>query len=74
MVECVKMNDGEQKNTSIAIIGSRGIPNNYGGFEGFTEVLSQNLTKKGYNVYVSVILVIMNLQTHLTELTCFIFQ
>ena len=47
------MNDGEQKNTSIAIIGSRGIPNNYGGFEGFTEVLSQNLTKKGYNVYVS---------------------
>ncbi len=53
MVECVKMNDGEQKNTSIAIIGSRGIPNNYGGFEGFTEVLSQNLTKKGYNVYVS---------------------
>ena len=47
------MNDGKQKNTSIAIIGSRGIPNNYGGFEGFTEVLSQNLTKKGYNVYVS---------------------
>jgi glycosyltransferase involved in cell wall biosynthesis len=47
------MNDGEQKSTSIAIIGSRGIPNNYGGFEGFTEVLSQNLAKKGYKVYVS---------------------
>ena len=47
------MKAGEQKNTSIAIIGSRGIPNNYGGFEGFTEVLSQNLAKKGYEVYVS---------------------
>jgi rhamnosyltransferase len=39
--------------SSIAIIGSRGIPNNYGGFEGFTETLSQELVKKGYEVYVS---------------------
>jgi len=38
---------------SIAIIGSRGIPNNYGGFEGFTEILSENLVKKGYTVHVS---------------------
>ncbi len=40
-------------NSSIAIIGSRGIPNNYGGFEGFTEILSENLVKKGYTVHVS---------------------
>ena len=39
--------------SSIAIIGSRGIPNNYGGFEGFTEILSENLVKKGYTVHVS---------------------
>jgi glycosyltransferase involved in cell wall biosynthesis len=53
MVDDYKMTDGEQKKPSIAIIGSRGIPNNYGGFEGFTEILSQNLAKKGYNVHVS---------------------
>jgi len=47
------MNDQERKNTSIAIIGSRGIPNNYGGFECFTEILSQNLVKRGYTIYVS---------------------
>ncbi|MFY9637491.1 MAG: DUF1972 domain-containing protein [Methanobacterium sp.] len=47
------MNDQEQKNTSIAIIGSRGIPNNYGGFECFTEILSQNLVKRGYTIHVS---------------------
>lgn len=41
-----------QKN-SIAIIGSRGIPNNYGGFECFTEHISHRLVKKGYEVYVS---------------------
>jgi glycosyltransferase involved in cell wall biosynthesis len=46
------MFDNKHKN-SIAIIGSRGIPNNYGGFEEFTEILSQKLTKKGYNVHVS---------------------
>ncbi len=46
------MDDNKEK-SSIAIIGSRGIPNNYGGFEYFTEVLSQNLVKKGCNVHVS---------------------
>ncbi len=53
MVDDYKMNDREQKKPSIAIIGSRGIPNNYGGFEGFTEILSQNLAKEGYDVHVS---------------------
>jgi rhamnosyltransferase len=47
------MNGQKQNSTSIAIIGSRGIPNNYGGFECFTEILSQNLVKKGYTVHVS---------------------
>lgn len=47
-----KMKEFKQK-SSIAIIGSRGIPNNYGGFEGFTETLSENLVKNGYKVYVS---------------------
>ena len=43
----------ENKNLKIAIIGSRGIPNKYGGFESFTENLSASLVKKGYNVFVS---------------------
>ena len=51
--ECFKMSHGKPKKTSIAIIGSRGIPNNYGGFEGFTENVSERLVKKGYQVYVS---------------------
>jgi len=37
---------------SIAIIGSRGIPNRYGGFEKFTDVISTELAKKGYKIYV----------------------
>lgn len=37
----------------ISIIGTRGIPNNYGGFEKFTEVLSKSLVQKGCNVLVS---------------------
>ena len=36
----------------IAIIGTRGIPNNYGGFEQFAEYLSVGLTKYGHEVYV----------------------
>ena len=36
----------------IAIIGTRGIPNNYGGFEQFAEYLSVGLTKCGHEVYV----------------------
>jgi len=30
----------------IGILGTRGIPNNYGGFEQFAQFLSQNLTEK----------------------------
>ncbi len=37
----------------IAIIGSRGIPAKYGGFETFTEKLSVRLVKRGYDIYVS---------------------
>ncbi len=36
----------------IAIIGTRGVPNNYGGFEQFAEILSEGLVKKGCEVYV----------------------
>lgn len=37
----------------IAIIGSRGMPAKYGGFETFTEEISTRLVSKGYDVYVS---------------------
>lgn len=36
----------------IAILGTRGIPNNYGGFEQFAEYLSEGLTLKGFEVFV----------------------
>ncbi len=36
----------------IGIIGTRGIPNNYGGFEQFAEYLSVGLVKKGHEVFV----------------------
>lgn len=36
----------------IAILGSRGIPNEYGGFEQFAEHLSVGLSKIGYDVFV----------------------
>ena len=36
----------------IAILGTRGIPNNYGGFEQFAEFLSVGLVKKGHDVTV----------------------
>ncbi len=36
----------------IAILGTRGIPNHYGGFEQFAEYLSIGLIKKGHNVSV----------------------
>lgn len=36
----------------IAILGTRGIPNNYGGFEQFAECLSVSLVKKGHEVTV----------------------
>ena len=36
----------------IAIIGTRGIPNNYGGFEQFAECLSVGLVDKGHDLFV----------------------
>ena len=36
----------------IAILGTRGIPNNYGGFEQFAEYISIGLVKKGHDVTV----------------------
>ncbi|HNV94975.1 MAG TPA: DUF1972 domain-containing protein [Bacteroidales bacterium] len=36
----------------ISIVGTRGIPNNYGGFEQFAQYLSIELTKYGYDVWV----------------------
>ena len=36
----------------IAILGSRGIPNAYGGFEQFAEYVSVGLVQKGHEVYV----------------------
>jgi len=36
----------------IAIIGTRGIPNHYGGFEQFADILSQGLVQKGHDVTV----------------------
>src|ERR1700712_3746082 len=37
---------------NIAILGTRGIPNNYGGFEQIAGYLSQGLTEKGHSVTV----------------------
>jgi glycosyltransferase involved in cell wall biosynthesis len=36
----------------IGILGSRGIPNAYGGFEEFTQHLAEGLVKKGHEVFV----------------------
>jgi glycosyltransferase involved in cell wall biosynthesis len=36
----------------VAILGTRGIPNNYGGFEQFAEYLSLGLVNDGHEVYV----------------------
>tara|TARA_R110002096_G_scaffold434488_1_gene656203 strand:- start:4467 stop:5558 length:1092 start_codon:yes stop_codon:yes gene_type:complete len=36
----------------LAILGTRGIPNHYGGFEQFAEYLSLGLVKKGHDVWV----------------------
>lgn len=40
------------KGLKIAILGTRGIPNNYGGFEQLAEFLSIGLVKLGHQVYV----------------------
>jgi glycosyltransferase involved in cell wall biosynthesis len=39
-------------NLRIGILGTRGIPNHYGGFEQFAEYLSTGLVAKGHEVYV----------------------
>jgi GDP-D-mannose dehydratase len=36
----------------IGIIGTRGIPNQYGGFEQFAQFFSEHLVQKGYEVVV----------------------
>src|SRR5688572_6904618 len=36
----------------IGILGTRGIPNHYGGFEQFAEYLSSGLSQRGHEVYV----------------------
>ena len=36
----------------VAIIGTRGIPNHYGGFEQFAEYLSDGLSQMGHQVFV----------------------
>jgi hypothetical protein len=36
----------------IALLGTRGIPNHYGGFEQFAQHLSKGLVEKGFDVYV----------------------
>ena len=36
----------------IGILGTRGIPNNYGGFEQFAHILAEGLTEKGCDVTV----------------------
>ncbi len=45
-------NKGKSGKITLAILGCRGIPNNYGGFEELAEHLSTGLTNFGYEVYV----------------------
>lgn len=40
------------KRLSIGILGTRGIPNHYGGFEQFAQYLSLGLHERGHDVYV----------------------
>jgi len=42
----------DKKKLSVAIIGSRGIPNRYGGFEALAEELSGRLVSRGHQVLV----------------------
>lgn len=43
----------KEKRIKIAILGSRGIPASYGGFETVAQELSTGLAEKGFEVYVS---------------------
>lgn len=40
------------KTMKVAILGTRGIPNNYGGFEQCAEFLAKGLVERGFDVYV----------------------
>lgn len=40
------------KKLSVSILGTRGVPARYGGFETFAEYLSVGLTRRGHSVYV----------------------
>jgi hypothetical protein len=40
------------KKLKIGILGTRGIPNNYGGFEQFAQYLSLGLIQRGHDVSV----------------------
>ncbi len=40
------------KKLRIGILGTRGIPNNYGGFEQFAQTISSGLLKRGHEIYV----------------------
>lgn len=46
-------NVAENKRLAIAIVGSRGIPARYGGFETIAQELGTGLAKEGFEVYVS---------------------
>jgi rhamnosyltransferase len=43
----------ERRRLRIAIVGSRGIPAHYGGFETVTEEISAGLSREGFQVYVT---------------------
>jgi rhamnosyltransferase len=43
----------ETRKPGIVILGSRGIPATYGGFETIAQELGSDLVKKGFEVYVS---------------------
>ncbi|HPF94569.1 MAG TPA: DUF1972 domain-containing protein, partial [Tenuifilaceae bacterium] len=49
MKNSVKQNHSPK---TVAIIGTRGIPNRYGGFEYFAENISVLLAQKGYQIAV----------------------
>ncbi len=47
-----RIDKGKPLSMKIGILGTRGIPNAYGGFEQFAQFLAQGLEKKGHEVYV----------------------
>ena len=49
---CIQKNHTGLKKLSIGILGTRGIPNNYGGFEQFAQHLAPGLVQRGHSVYV----------------------